>query len=173
MDCVCDELIVCACGLVAADGVCICARLTAFWSRGRADSGSETEPEAAWQHARFTCMLCGGLYGCCVCLCNEMIYSCNGPLIPQLVSRPTSAARAPSDHWAADGSSTSPPPTPSLTHSSERHVFSSKSLLHSKLSVLCEWPAGHTHPMLLSHLILSSACWAGIDHHLLHSYIYI
>ena len=29
MDCVCDVLIVYACGLVAKDGVCICARLTA------------------------------------------------------------------------------------------------------------------------------------------------
>ena len=28
MDCVCDVLIVYACGLVAKDGVCICARLT-------------------------------------------------------------------------------------------------------------------------------------------------
>ena len=82
---------------------------------------------------------------CCVVICVVVVNVCvmkslfvHGPLNPQLVSRPTSAAGAPTNRWAADGSSTSPPPTPSLTHSSERHVFSSKSLLHSKLSVLCE-----------------------------------
>ena len=117
--------------------VCICVPVSGFLIQRQDRFWLSFGPEAAWQHTRVPGMLCGGWDDCCECLCNEVVLFPIVLLIRKLVSRPTSAAGAPADRWAAVGSSTSPPPTPFLTHSSDRYVFSLRSLLHPELGVLC------------------------------------
>ena len=113
--------------------VCICTR------HGMCAGLTASGPEVALLGSTLgvPCFLCDGWDDCCECLCNEVVLFPIVLLILKLVSRPTSAAGAPADRWAAVGSSTSPPPTPFLTHSSDRYVFSLRSLLHPELGVLC------------------------------------
>jgi len=127
-------LLSCVCCVQA---VCICVPVSGFLIQRQDRFWLSFGPEAAWQHTRVPGMLCDGWCGCCECLCNEVVLFPIVLLILKLVSRPTSAAGAPADRWAAVGSSTSPPPTPFLTHSSDRYVFSLRSLLHPELGVLC------------------------------------